>query len=198
MAATNPPSPLPAPPSGSGTDEDAVSWAATVASGGEGPYAPPRFHRNLATIEMPPHVPTPAAPGCVWLPIEVFSRRGLRDRQMRRIAIAVWRASVWNTWKSHYRLYCAGACLALLLASIFTADVVSSRPYKMTTVQVANMLLEVILFFTPGVVLGVVTLAASRAIRYATPAKVIASVVIILGIFIPFASTINLIRELLR
>lgn len=67
----------------------------------------------------------------------------------------------------------------------------------MTKVQIANMLLEVILLFTPAVVLGVVTLAITRGIRYAIPVKVISSLVILLALVIPFASTTNLIRELL-
>lgn len=197
MMASAPPSPLPTPPPVTGTEEDAAAWAATAASGGEMPYGPPRIRRNIATIEMSPYVPSPAAPGCVWLPIEVFSRRGLRDRRMRSVAIAVWRASVWNTWRSHYRYYCAGACLTLLLAALITSEIVTTRPFRMTKVQIANMLLEVILLFTPAVVLGVVTLAITRGIRYAIPVKVISSLVILLALVIPFASTTNLIRELL-
>lgn len=197
MMATDPPSPLLVPPPGAGTDQDAAAWAARAASWGEEPYGPAKISRNLAIIEMSPHVPTPAVPGCVWLPIEVFSRRGLRDRMMRRIAIAVWRASVWNTWRSHYRLYCAGACVAFFLAALHAISITSSAPVRMSEVERVKMLVETFLLFTPAVVLGILTVAASKEIRYAIPAKVLGAITIFISMFVVFVAISNLIRQLM-
>ncbi|RIK09752.1 MAG: hypothetical protein DCC49_05495 [Acidobacteria bacterium] len=90
---------------------------------------------------------------------------------MRQIALAVWRASVWNTWRSHYRSYCASAWVAWFFAAWIA---MSSGGDRLAGIEAISFLFEMTLLFTPALSFAALCLAACRTIRQVILSKVFA------------------------